>query len=350
MNKDSPIIKDLVFEINNECPNECLFCSSKASPVWNEVISFELFKNTIDSIINNFWVEKISISWWEPLLHKDILDMVKYCKDKALHTTIYTSWIRKREKIDIDLALKIEEMSFPKDFPEKNKQIILERTKDILQKENQIKFSQTNWKIFNELKQNWLDKIIFDFQCDNEDSYQELMWCNRGLIYVLQSLHNARNAKIPTEFHFIPLKSNIKEFMGIVEFAEIWDYNEEASIKINILKFVPQWRWKENKKSLQLSEKELQDFLNYVRGIETKVPIRIWIPLLSENSYQCSAWVDKLVIRYDWVVLPCPAFKDIDKNELLKKWMILWNIKEWDINMMKWKRKIPLCDLFYEKN
>ena len=42
------MLKDLCFEVIKTCPNNCLFCSSCSSPDATTIISFELFKQTID--------------------------------------------------------------------------------------------------------------------------------------------------------------------------------------------------------------------------------------------------------------------------------------------------------------
>ncbi|MEG0799047.1 MAG: hypothetical protein RSG51_01275 [Bacilli bacterium] len=45
------MIKDLCFEIIQKCPNNCLFCSSCSSIEKENIISFKVFKETIDHLM-----------------------------------------------------------------------------------------------------------------------------------------------------------------------------------------------------------------------------------------------------------------------------------------------------------
>lgn len=348
MNKlNTPIIKDLVFEINDQCPNTCLFCSSKASPKWSNIIGLDLFRNTVDRIIKEFWIEKISISWWEPFLHENIIEIIEFCKKRALNTTIYTSWIWKRNTVDIDLLLSKEEKSLPKEYPEDKRKKLLNNIRQIFEQQKKWKYSEITKEMMLEVQKLWLDKIVFSLHCMDIDLSDELMWLKDSLVYMLQSLIYANSVWLNSELHFIPFKKNISDFKDILhEVAE----NENINTEIHILKFIPQWRGRINRELLQLSDENLQSFLDYINHLKINIPIKLWTALLSDNSYKCMAWIDKLVIRYDWIVLPCPAFKEIDTNLLNQKWLILWNIKnsEW-ISLLKSKeRKIPLCELLYK--
>ena len=41
----------------------------------------------------NGGIQEISLSGGEPLLHPNIIDIVKYCHDLSIYTTLYTSGI-----------------------------------------------------------------------------------------------------------------------------------------------------------------------------------------------------------------------------------------------------------------
>ncbi len=45
------MIKDLCFEIIETCPNNCMFCSSCSSIDKRKIIDFDLFKRTIDYLL-----------------------------------------------------------------------------------------------------------------------------------------------------------------------------------------------------------------------------------------------------------------------------------------------------------
>lgn len=67
------MLKDLCFEVIKTCPNNCLFCSSCSSIDDATIISFDLFKQTIEHFINLGGIEEISLSGGEPLLHPTYL-------------------------------------------------------------------------------------------------------------------------------------------------------------------------------------------------------------------------------------------------------------------------------------
>ena len=73
----------------------------------------------------------------------------------------------------------------------------------------------------------------------------------------------------------------------------------------------PQGRGRENKEELMLSDEELREFSTILNEAKEKFNgnVRIGIPLNGRISHLCTAGTAKLDIRYDGVILPCPAFK-----------------------------------------
>ena len=103
------MIKDLCFEIISACPNNCKFCSSESSIACNHIVTLDMFKKTIDTCVSKYGVESISLSGGEPFLHPDLFDIVKYCKDKGIHTTIYTSGLVRRIPFDAKIKEKLKD-------------------------------------------------------------------------------------------------------------------------------------------------------------------------------------------------------------------------------------------------
>ena len=316
------MIRDLCFEIIQKCPNNCIFCSSNSNFQKNDIIDFPTIKRTIDFFMANGGVKEISLSGGEPLLHPNIMQIISYCHSLDIYTTLYTSGIV--ENLNT-------EHSGNKYF-----QKILDRL-------NNRKFSEISLNILQQLEQAGLDKIVFDMQASEVDEYNLLMGTKDNFTSLLQSMLNVTKFNFKTSIHFVPNRVNINQFRDVVELAELAGVNE-----VRLLKFVPQGRGRENKEVLQLSNEELFMFIRDCEDIETKnTKLKIGIPLQQQNSHKCTAGFDKIDIRFDGQVLPCPAFKDTSKEYLERKGFKSINIYK---NLIDFKflqetpRQTPLCE------
>ncbi|MDD2518779.1 MAG: radical SAM protein [Bacilli bacterium] len=324
------MVKDLCFEIIQKCPNNCLFCSSLSSSDSKYIISFEVFKNTIDRFLELGGIKEISISGGEPFLHPDLIKMIEYCKLNGIRTVIYTSGITKRERItDLEKEkLNPSELRIIEQI-EKNDYSCLSREK------------------FKQLKKVGLDKVVFNFQSSNSDVYNYLMGSKNQYANILRSMLFANFEELETEIHFIPLKSNYKEFDDILELAELGNV-----ATVSVLRFVPQGRGRDNVSDLLLTRAELIEFKEIVSKLKlSKVKIRMGIPMTENDTHLCTAGNNKFDIRYDGEVLPCPSFKDTDLEILKNNNINVYNIYD-DLNNLDIKNqsiKSPLCKKIHFK-
>ena len=316
------MIKDLCFEIIQKCPNNCIFCSSNSDYQKNNIIDFLTIKRTIDFFMKNGGIQEISLSGGEPLLHPNILQIISYCHQLGIYTTLYTSGIIKNSNIE-----NSDNIHYQK----------------ILDQYNNRKFSEISLNILNQLKQAGLNKIVFDMQAAEVEEYNLLMGTKNNFANILNSMLNATKFGFNTTIHFVPNKVNKNQFKDVVELAELAGINE-----VRVLKFVPQGRGRENREVLQLSKDELLSFIKDCQSIKTNNTIlKIGIPLQQQNTHKCTAGFDKIDIRFDGEVLPCPAFKDTSEELLKKKGFKSINIYK---NLSDFKflqgvsREIPLCE------
>ena len=321
------MIRDLCFEIIQKCPNNCMFCSSNSDFQKNNIIDFAVIKRTIDFFMANGGIKEISLSGGEPLLHPNIIQIISYCHSLGMRTTLYTSGIIEnsdREHSENEYYQKI------------------------LDQYNNRKFSEISLNIFQQLKEAGLDKIIFDMQASEVDEYNLLMGTKNNFTNLLKSMLNASKFDFETSIHFVPNRVNINQFRDVVELAELAGINE-----VRLLKFVPQGRGKENREFLQLSYDELLMFIKNCQNIETKkTKLKIGIPLQQQNRHKCTAGFDKIDIRFDGQILPCPAFKDTDEEYLERKGFKKINIYENldDFKVFQGKaRKTPLCEQIFDE-
>ena len=315
------MIKDLCFEIIEKCPNNCLFCSSESNMQKSRIIDFQTFKKTVDYFMSQGGIEEISLSGGEPMLHPDIYKMVEYCSGLGIKTTLYTSGVVER---------KIELTS-----PDKHIQKMINKNGD---------FCDISKGEFERLKNCGLSKVVFDMQATDQDVYGHIMGSRANLPWLLKSLLHASYFDFEKSIHLIPTKINAGQIKEILEIAEMAGVSE-----IRVLKFVPQGRGRANKQVLQLDDESLARFVDYAKKLKSKtVKIKIGIPLQENNQHICTAGFDKISIRYDGEILPCPAFKDIDLNLLKQKGYEPVNIfKNLEDFIVKDKAHVvPLCQQF----
>ena len=100
-----------------------------------------------------------------------------------------------------------------------------------------------------------------------------------------------------------------------------------------------------------LNDEELREFSTILNEARKKFTgnVRIGIPLNGRISHLCTAGTEKLDIRYDGMILPCPAFKEISVENMEKYGIRLHSIYE-DLERVVvpgGKRKMPLCKQIY---
>lgn len=345
------MLKDLCFEVIQTCPNKCKFCSSNASMEKKKIITLENFKKVIDHFMDQGGIEELSISGGEPFLHPDLFEMVQYSKEKGIRTVVFTSGIREEEPMPIEVIEyyknkckeDLQEIEEHEPWNERLKNNIREYYNRCIEPRQ---FQGITREEFEKLKQLGLDKIVFDWQALDTEIDNYIMG-RKGLnTYLMDSLIRASKIGLNVDVHFIPMKPNYKEFPDILEMLEV------AKIKnISVLNFVPQARGKENKEELMLSEEELQEFAQIIEKSKKYYSgnIRIGIPLNGKISHLCTAGTEKLDIKYDGTVLPCPAFKELNVETMKKYGIRLHNIYE-DLEKVvvhEGKRKTPLCRQVY---
>lgn len=348
------MVKDLCFEIIEACPNNCKFCSSSSCINKKQLISFTDFKRVIDYFMREGGIEELSLSGGEPFLHPDIFSMVEYAKNKGIRVVVFTSGIKRsspksKEAIDYyreEMNKSLAEIEEHEPWNERLKNAIKRYYERAI---NTPTFSAITKEELIKLKELGLDKIVFDYQAYEYETDAYLMGRNQeSHTNLLDSMLNASLIGLKTDIHFIPMKPNYNEIPDILEMLEIAGINN-----ISILNFVPQGRGLINVKQLMLSKEELDEFMEILeknRNIYSGT-IRIGIPLMGNNTHKCNAGLEKLDIKFDGTILPCPAFKELDEETMkkygIKQYSIYSNLEE--VKTPGGKRVEPLCQKVYKK-
>jgi len=349
------MVKDLCFEIIEKCLNNCMFCSSNSNFNKTQIIQYEDFKRTIDYFMSTGGIEELSLSGGEPFLHPDVIKMVRYSKKLGIRTVIFTSGVSKnaelsekeKEFITNEMNSRIQEINRYEPDNEFLKQKVTGFYTKLL---NPSEYTSISRAQLLELKEIGLDKIVFDYQAYEDETDHMLMGRKEdSRISLLKSIILATTIGLEVDIHFVPMKPNYKEIGDILEMLEI------AGVQnISILNFLPQGRGRINQNDLELSEEEIKDFLDLLKKYEKVFSgkIRIGIPLQGENEHKCNAGLEKLDIKYDGTILPCPAFKEITPEEFEKYNITLPNIYR---NLEEVKipgrgtRVKPLCKQIYSE-
>lgn len=348
------MLKDLCFEVIHTCPNNCKFCSSNSSIGATKIISLDVFKRTVNHFMEHGGIEEISISGGEPFLHPDLFEMVRFCKSLNIRAVIFTSGIKRANTLSEDerkfyiddYNKKVREVEEAEPWNTRINEIVKRNLK--MQLDNAI--NQDFWAISREemdtLKSIGLDKIVFDFQAAEEQTYNQLMGTKGFFGKVSLSMIRAIKAGLNTDVHFVPMKPNYRQFPDVLE-----ELNIVQAPSISILNFVPQGRGLLNREELMLSTEEMREFSDIFNKCKNtfRGNIRIGIPLLGTVQHLCTAGTEKLDIKYDGTVLPCPAFKEISAEKLEKYGIRLYNIYDDLENLVVrgGKRAKPLCKQVY---
>lgn len=345
------MLKDLCFEVIQTCPNKCKFCSSKSSKEKKTIITLEQFKKTINYFINQGGIEEVSISGGEPFLHPELFKMIKFSIDNGIRTVVFTSGIKKSSELPDEMIEHIknkcredlQEIEEHEPWNERLKRNVKAYYDRCL---SPNEFTSITRDECDKLKMIGLDKIVFDWQALDEEVDNELMGRKKLNMYLMSSIIRAKTAGLNVDVHFIPMKPNYREFPDIIECLEI------AGVKnISVLNFVPQGRGKEYQEELMLNQEELRDFAEILKREKEHYSgnIRIGIPLNGKISHLCTAGTEKLDIKYDGTILPCPAFKEMSVETMEKYGIQLHSIYE-DLEKVvvhSGKRKEPLCKQVY---
>ena len=345
------MVRDLCFEIIEKCLNNCMFCSSNSNCNKTQIIQYEDFKRTIDYFMSTGGIEELSLSGGEPFLHPDVIKMVRYSKKLGIKTVIFTSGVSKKaelsekekESITNEMNSRIQEINRYEPDNEFLKQKVTSFYTKLL---NPSEYTSISRAQLLELKKIGLDKIVFDWQALDEEIDNEIMGRKEINTYSMTSIIRAKSAGLNVDVHFIPMKPNYREFPDIIECLKI-----AGVTNISVLNFVPQGRGKEYREELMLNQEELREFSEILKKEKENFggKIRIGIPLNGKISHLCTAGTEKLDIKYDGIILPCPAFKEISVETMEKYGIRLHSIYE-DLEKVVvpgGKRKQPLCKQVY---
>lgn len=261
-------LEELKIEVTYGCPLSCVHCSSNASA--KNPLSLDPQKCLeIITQAHEMGVQEISFSGGEPLIWKGLEDCIYLCAELGIRSVIYTSG-------NCDSAEQI----------------------------------------FSALAKAGLYKAIFSLYSEDEREHNRITRNRDSFRNTLKAIELCNLHKIIPEIHFVALASNCQHLEAVVTLSK------SIGIKtVSVLRFVPQGRGVLIKDKDTLNKQQNLELINKIKQIKnTGFQIRTGSPfnvLMINESPQCLAAINRLIIAPDLKIYPCDAFKQIEAREIV---------------------------------
>lgn len=272
-----PELHRVFLAVNNECNSSCVYC---ANPAKNEpALSGEKIKEIIKDIAA-IGAKELVLTGGEPLLRKDLPDIVGYASEHELRTLIATN----------GMALTPDLLS---DIAKPGVRI-------------QISLDSTDRRINDKLR--------------GTGSYDGAM--------------NAINLCLEFE---VPLQiSTTTTSLNYASIPEVINYAASNGVPVKLRQFVAKGRG-DNKKELSVSDRQLEKLLTdfVLKPAYSELVFAEQMPFHQENGiYRCSAGNSIMYIGFDGSVGPCPSVKKAVANINSKSIQEIWKT---DFSMFRCK-------------
>lgn len=273
-------LKYLFWECTLNCNLKCKHCwSSAGEKVFNETLNTNEIKNAFLDVANSFDAKKITIAvtGWEPLLRKDLFEVMKYASSLWFSWGMVSNWTLITEKI-------------------------VEKAKEA-------------WMKTIDISIDWIWEIHDNFR-NMKGSYEKSINAVK-----LFAKHNFLNPlRITTTVH----NKNINMLDEMYEtFIKLW------ITSWRLLNVDPIWRTICNNEIL-LNKEELTKLLVFIKNKkDSKIKINFGCAHFLGNNFEdevrnyffyCSTGINIWSILHNWDIFVCP-------NVPRKKHLIQWNVK-----------------------
>lgn len=269
-------LNEITIEITQQCPNQCVYCSSLSCSNKTTCLTTEKILEVVDDVVA-LGCESISLSGGEPFLHPGLVQIVNYMAKQGVQCLIYTSGI-------------CFENGIPHSIPEE----ILEALRGKVA------------------------KYIVNVEAADEATYDKIMGTSfYGFAMMKRFIAEAVAMGEEVEAHFVPMKLNYRQIPSVVEMCSGLGVS-----RVSFLRFVAQGRGRENVEQLLFEKEEAIEakrLMNLCKD-NNNIAIRQGIPFSDcSKRINCLAGTSKLNVRYDGNVYPCEAFKNDNLKHIINK-------------------------------
>ena len=268
------ILRELVIELTDHCPLECLHCSSDSSVDRSHYLTPDTSLSLVEQAYT-LGAEQVSFGGGEPACSPLLEPVLKRVVGSGMRAELFTCGVvRDGTRV----------------FP---------------------------WSaaLVQRLSQLANVKVIFSAHGDRPEFHDAITRVPGSFRAMLQSLDLCVAAGICVEMNFVPLRPNVGCLPGLVELGE-----QHGVRRISVLRFVPQGRGEAHRALLQLSNDEEDAFVEQLLMLraETLIDLRTGSPfngIVAGNDVPCRAGREKLVVQADGNVLPCEVFKSRETTD-----------------------------------
>lgn len=267
-------IRELVLDLTNRCPMRCIHCSAGSGPHLGTLIPFTKVTEIVQEAVQ-MGLQTLSFSGGEPLIHPRLPQMIELAHSCGVR----------------DIRIFTSGLGF--------------RSSKLAPIEDDYAQSLANAGVA---------KIFFNLQGGCAKTHERITGTADAFQAVLRGSNTCKEHGIYVGFHFVPMRPNWRELIGVFSIARDLDIDE-----LGILRFVPQGRGMSNRYMLEMEAKEFHDFL-YLASVLTKEydrpRLRLGCPFncISEllptwEKKRCLAASEMCHVLADGTVAPCSAFK-----------------------------------------
>ena len=256
---------DVCIEILQKCPHKCIYCSSNSTPTSEPILPLDKILEIIDfGLLHD--VQNISLSGGEPMLHPDIIEIIKYLNEKCSKYYIYTSGNYSAEILEL------------LNYCDKDKAL-----------------------------------IVFNYQSTDSDEFIKISGTDHETFCrVCDNIQATVENKFNVELNIVPNRINLYNLYNTIMCLQ-----NIGVKKVNLLRFVAQGRGLENRRIFDIDnyfDDALGNVVQDVRfgALTSGFVLRCGIPLGNiEDDFKhvCKAGFQKLVFNFSGNVYPCEAFK-----------------------------------------
>lgn len=250
-------MKELIWEITNECLNNCRHCSSMLCD------SEGMYRFNVSDIeagvrvFNSHGFNHVILSGGEPGLHPEFDTIIDAIVSAGSEVSMYTSGVYRDDFFTLDRVRAMKKL----------------RT------------------VFLSVYSS--DSQIHDGLTDNINSFNK----------TLDTLDRFVIEDVSVEVNIVPMNQNQDDLKATADFIL-----DRGARKVNFLKLVRQGNADKNWESIRPDYEKLGDALNCLRSDEH---VRVGTPFGQQKSRGqfCGAGYKKICITYDGYILPCEVFK-----------------------------------------